>query len=137
METHAYVAIVTALALLVYLWTVIGVGAARRKSGIKAPTMTGDPLLERAVRVQANTLEWLPIFLPSLWLCHLFWQPQDQTGIIVAAIGVVWIVGRILYALGYVADPSKREIGFVIQFLATIVLLLGALGKAVMVLIAP
>jgi uncharacterized membrane protein YecN with MAPEG domain len=55
----------------------------------------------------------------------------------VAAIGVVWIVGRILYALGYVADPSKREIGFVIQFLATIVLLLGALGKAVMVLIAP
>ena len=137
METHAYVAIVTALALLVYLWTVIGVGAARRKSGIKAPTMTGDPLLERAVRVQANTLEWLPIFLPSLWLCHLFWQPQDQTGIIVAAIGVVWIVGRILYALGYVKDPSKREMGFLIQFLASIVLLLGALGKAVMSLITP
>lgn len=137
MQSHAYVAIVTALALLVYLWTVIGVGAARRKSGIKAPTMTGDPLLERAVRVQANTLEWLPIFLPSLWLCHLFWQPQDQTGIIVAAIGVVWILGRILYALGYVEDPSNREIGFLIQFLASIVLLLGALGKAVMVLIAP
>jgi uncharacterized membrane protein YecN with MAPEG domain len=93
--------------------------------------------LERAVRVQANTLEWLPIFLPSLWLCHLFWQPQDQTGIIVAAIGVVWIVGRILYALGYVVDPSKREMGFLIQFLASIALLLGALGKAVMVLIAP
>lgn len=137
MESHAYVAVVTALALLVYLWTVFGVGAARRKSGVKAPTMTGDPLLERAVRVQANTLEWLPIFLPSLWLCHLFWQPQDQAGIIVAAIGVVWIVGRILYALGYVVDPSKREIGFLIQFLASIVLLLGALGKAVMVLIAP
>ena len=137
MQSHAYVAVVTALALLVYLWTVIGVGAARRKSGIKAPTMTGDPLLERAVRVQANTLEWLPIFLPSLWLCHLFWQPQDQTGIIVAAIGVVWIVGRILYALGYVVDPSKREMGFLIQFLASIVLLLGALGKAAMLLITP
>ncbi len=137
MQSHAYVAIVTTLALLVYLWTVIGVGAARRKSGIKAPTMTGDPLLERAVRVQANTLEWLPIFLPSLWLCHLFWQPQDQTGIIVAAIGVVWILGRILYALGYVEDPSKRSMGFLIQFLASVVLLLGALGKAVMVLITP
>lgn len=137
MQSHAYVAVVTAAALLVYLWTVIGVGAARRKSGIKAPTMTGDPLLERAVRVQANTLEWLPIFLPSLWLCHLFWQPQDQTGIIVAAIGVVWIVGRILYALGYVVDPSKREMGFLIQFLASIVLLLGALGKAAMLLITP
>ena len=137
MQSHAYVAIVTALALLVYLWMVIGVGGARRKSGIKAPAMTGDPLLERAVRVQANTLEWLPIFLPSLWLCHLFWQPQDQTGIIVAAIGVVWILGRILYAIGYVKDPSKRSMGFLIQFLASVVLLLGALGKAVMVLIAP
>lgn len=137
MQSHAYVAIVTALALIVYLWTVIGVGGARRKSGIKAPCMTGDPLLERAVRVQANTLEWLPIFLPSLWLCHLFWQPQDQFGIIVAAIGVVWILGRILYALGYVEDPSKRSMGFLIQFLASVVLLLGALGKAVMILIAP
>jgi uncharacterized membrane protein YecN with MAPEG domain len=137
MQSHAYVAIVTALALLVYLWMVIGVGGARRKSGIKAPAMTGDPLLERAVRVQANTLEWLPIFLPSLWLCHLFWQPQDQSGVIVAAIGVVWILGRILYALGYVADPSKREMGFLIQFLASIVLLLGALGKTVMSLITP
>ena len=137
MQSHAYVAIVTALALLVYLWMVIGVGGARRKSGIKAPAMTGDPLLERAVRVQSNTLEWLPIFLPSLWLCHLFWQPQDQSGIIVAAIGVVWIVGRILYALGYVEDPSKRSMGFLIQFLASVVLLLGALGKAIMVLITP
>ena len=136
MQSHSYVAIVTLVALLVYFWMGLGVGAARRKSGIAAPAMTGDPLLERAVRVQANTLEWLPIFLPALWLCHLFWQAQDQTGIIVAAIGVVWIVGRILYALGYIDDPGKRSMGFLIQFIAAAVLLLGALGKAVMVLIA-
>ena len=135
MQSHAYVAIVTLMALLVYFWMVWGVGAARGKSGIKAPAMTGDPLLERAVRVQANTVEWLPIFLPSLWLCHLYWQPQDQTGIVVAAVGVVWIVGRILYAVGYVNDPSKRSMGFLIQMLAAAVLLLGALGKAVMILI--
>jgi uncharacterized membrane protein YecN with MAPEG domain len=134
MQSHAYVAIVTIVALLVYFWMGLGVGAARAKSGIAAPTMTGDPLLERAVRVQANTLEWLPIFLPALWLCHLFWQPQDQTGIIVAAIGVVWIVGRIVYALGYAKDPAKRSMGFLIQLLSAVVLLLGALGKAVMLL---
>jgi uncharacterized membrane protein YecN with MAPEG domain len=136
MQPHAYVAIVTLLALLVYFWMVLGVGGARRKSGIKAPAMTGDPVLERAVRVQANTLEWLPIFLPSLWLCHLFWQAEDQTGLVVPAIGAVWILGRILYALGYVQDPAKRSMGFLIQFVASIVLLLGALGKAVMVLFA-
>ena len=136
MQSHAYVAIVTLVALLVYFWMVWGVGVARGKSGIKAPAMTGDPLLERAVRVQANTLEWLPIFLPSLWLCHLYWQPKDQTGIIVAAIGLVWIIGRILYALGYVNDPGKRSMGFLIQMLAATVLLLGALGKALMTLAA-
>ena len=136
MQTHAYVAIVTLVALLVYFWMGLRVGSARKVSGIDAPAMTGHPALERAVRAHANTLEWLPIFLPSLWLCHIFWQPQDQTGIIVAAIGVVWIIGRILYALGYAADPSKRALGFYIQFIAAAVLLFGALGKAVMVLAA-
>lgn len=136
MQSHAYVAIVTLLALLVYFWMGIGVAGARRKCGIAAPTMTGDPLLERAVRVQANTLEWLPIFLPSLWLCHLFWTPQDPAGVIVTAIGAVWIVGRILYALGYVKDPGKRELGFLIQTLAAAVLLFGALGKAILILLA-
>lgn len=136
MQTHAYVAIVTLVSLLVYFWMVMGVGAARRKSGINAPAMTGDPGLERAVRIQANTLEWLPVFLPSLWLCHIFWQPQDQTGIIVAAIGVVWIIGRIIYGLAYAKDPAKRSLGFGIQLLATAVLLFGALGKAIVVLVA-
>jgi glutathione S-transferase len=134
MKSHAYVAIVTLVTALVYIWMVFRVGAARGKSGIQAPAMTGDPGLERAVRVQTNTLEWLPIFLPSLWLCHLFWQPQDESGIIVAAIGLVWIVGRIVYALGYTQDPGKRSTGFLIQFVASLVLILGALGKAVMIL---
>jgi len=136
MQSYAYIAIVTLVALLVYVWMGLGVGGARRKSGINAPTMTGDPLLERAIRVQMNTLEWLPIFLPSLWLFHLFWTPQDPSGAIAAAVGAVWIVGRILYALGYVKDPAKRELGFTIQALAAAVLLFGALGKAVWILVA-
>ncbi len=78
----------------------------------------------------------LPIFLPSLWLFYVFWTPQDPAGMIAAALGAVWIVGRILYALGYVKDPGKRELGFLIQTLAAAVLLFGALGKAVMILLA-
>jgi glutathione S-transferase len=135
MQAHAYVAIVTILALVAYFWMIMRVGGARRKCGIAAPQMTGDPVLERHIRVQANTLEWLPIFLPSLWLFALFWRPQDPTGIITAAIGLVWIVGRVVYALGYVADPKKRELGFLIQFLACVILALGTLGKAVWILV--
>ncbi len=126
MEPHYEVAIVTLLALLVYFWMGLLVGGARRKTGIAAPTMTGDPLLERSVRVQTNTLEWLPIFLPSLWLFAVYWDDR-----IAAIAGLVWIVGRILYATGYVADPGKREAGFLIQLLATAVLMFGALGRIV------
>ena len=102
------------------------VGRARGKSGISPPAMTGDALLERAIRVQSNTLEWLPIFLVSLWLFAIYWNE-----LVAAGMGVVWIVGRLIYAIGYMAGPGKRSTGFLIQFLASGVLLLGALGKIV------
>lgn len=65
-------AIVSLLALLTYFWMGLRVGVARRKSGIDAPAMSGDPMLERYLRVQGNTLEWLPIFFVSLWLFALY-----------------------------------------------------------------
>jgi len=128
MQTHSLVAIVSLVALLVYVWMTLRVGGARKASGIAAPAMTGDPVLERHIRVQANTLEWLPIFLVSLWLFAFYWNDR-----VAAALGAVWIVGRILFALGYVAEPRKREAGFLIQALAAGVLLFGALGRAIYV----
>ena len=126
MQTHYAVAIVTLLSLLVYLWTGVRVGGARAKTKINAPAMTGDPILERAVRVQMNTLEWLPVYLAALWLFALYWNDR-----VAALVGLVWIAGRIVYALAYAADPSKRSLGFMIQSLATAVLLFGALGRIV------
>jgi uncharacterized membrane protein YecN with MAPEG domain len=131
MQPHSWVAIVTLVTLLVYAWMIFRIGGARRKSGIDAPAMTGDPVLERHIRVQANTLEWLVLFLPSLWLFALYWSDLVAT-----ILGAVWIVGRILYALGYVADPKKRELGFGIQALATAILLFGALGRVIWILLA-
>jgi uncharacterized membrane protein YecN with MAPEG domain len=92
--------------------------------------MTGDPVLERTIRVQSNTLEWLPLFLPSLWLFAIYWSDLVAT-----ILGVIWIVGRIIYALGYISDASKREAGFIIQALATAVLLFGALGRVIWILV--
>jgi uncharacterized membrane protein YecN with MAPEG domain len=130
MHPHSWVAIVTLVSLLVYIWMMVRVGRARAKCGIHAPVMTGDAELERHIRVHANTLESLPIFLPSLWLFAIYWNDM-----VAAILGVVWIVGRIVYALGYAAAPEKREIGFMIQGVATLVLLLGALGRVIWMLV--
>jgi uncharacterized membrane protein YecN with MAPEG domain len=129
MQPHSLVAIVTLLALITYLAFGINVGRVHHKTAILAPAMSGDPRLERAVRVQANTLEWLPVFLVSMWLFALYWSD-----LVAAALGVVWILGRIVYAMGYMADPARRAPGFLIQALATLILLFGALGRAVYVL---
>ncbi len=128
------VAVVTLAALLFYFTTAFAVGGARRASGIAAPAMTGHPLLERAVRVQINTLEWLPIFLVTLWLFAVFVpEPYGRWGGTI--LGVIWIVGRYIYQTGYMADPAKRSTGFLTQALACSVLFIGALGGAIWKLI--
>jgi uncharacterized membrane protein YecN with MAPEG domain len=126
---HSYVALVTLLALLTYFWMGLQVGRARGKTGISAPAMTGDPLLERTIRAHLNTLEWLPIFLVSLWLFAIYWND-----LVAAGLGVVWILGRILYQTGYVAEAGKRAIGMMVQTLAVAVLLFGALGRVIYIL---
>lgn len=126
MEAYYDVAIVTLLAALLCFWMATRVARTRRKVGILAPAMTGDPLLERTLRAHGNTLEWMPIFLPSLWLFALYWS---STG--AAVLGLTWIVGRIVYFLGYVAAPTKRFPGFLIQTIAAFALLVGALGRII------
>jgi len=126
---YHWTAIVTIVALLVYLWMSLQVAGARGKSGIEAPAMTGHPLLERANRVHINTLEWLPMFLAGLWLFAFAWNDR-----IAAGLGAVWILGRLIYSFGYMADPSKRSMGFLIQGITVLVLLFGALGKIIYVM---
>ena len=116
-------ALVTCLALLFYFLTAARVGKARATFGIKAPAITGNPDFERIFRVQMNTLEWLPVFLPTLWLFAIYINDA-----VAAALGLVWIVGRILYMSGYSKAANKRGPGFGIQAGAAILLWLGAVG---------
>lgn len=129
MKPMGWVALVTLLALALYAWMGFQVGQARHKSGVEAPAVTGDPALERWFRAHYNTLEWLPIFLGSMWLFGWYWNQ-----LVAAALGVVWIIGRVLYATAYAADPAKRGTGFLIQAVATGILLLGALIRVIWVL---
>jgi glutathione S-transferase len=120
---YHYTAIVTLLAIAVYFYSSILVSRARGKFGVKLPAISGNSDFERVFRAQMNTLEWLPIFLPSLWLFAIYISDA-----IAAALGVVWIIGRILYMIGYSEAAAKRGRGFGIQAGAAILLWLGALG---------
>lgn len=109
-------AIVTVLAVLMFFWTGLLVGRMRGKHDIKAPATTGNAEFECAFRVQMNTLEQIVIFLPLLWLSNSYFAMMPY---LTGALGLVWIVGRIMYATGYMADPSKRSTGFLISLVAT------------------
>ncbi len=121
-----FTALVTCLAILFYFFTSIQVAKARVAFGIKAPAMSGNPDFERVFRVQMNTLEWMPIFLPSLWLFAIYISDP-----IAAVLGLVWIAGRFLYLTGYLQAANKRGRGFGIQAAAATVLWLGAPGAIV------
>jgi glutathione S-transferase len=115
-------ALVTALALLVYAGVFMVTARARARYGIQAPAVTGAPEFERAFRIQQNTVEQLIWFLPALWLFAFYVSP-GWAGI----LGLVWIGGRIHYALSYYRDPEARGPGFITCFASAAVLLVGAL----------
>ena len=107
-----YTALVTCLAILFYFFTSVQVAKARVKFGVKVPAITGHPDFERVFRVQMNTLEWMPIFLPSLWLFTIYISDPFA-----AVLGLVWIAGRILYMTGYsqAAENADRALQFRLQ----------------------
>ena len=124
------VAVVIALALLEFVVFGMLVGRARGLYGVNAPAISGHEIFDRYFRVHYNTMEMLVTFVPSIWLFGLYVSPQWG-----AAIGTVYLVGRIVYLRGYVADPRKREIGFGLSALPILVLLVGALWGAVRVML--
>ena len=123
----AYLAIVTVLALVEFTAFGILVSRARAKYGIKAPATSGHEVFDRTHRVHQNTLEQLAVFLPALWLFGTFVSAGWG-----ALLGLVFLAARVVYLRGYVADPEKRGLGFVMGGVANLVLLLGGLIGALM-----
>ena len=117
-----YVYLIILLALIEYVVFCGMVGYARGKYGIKAPAITGHEIFERTFRVHQNTLEGLVVFLPAVWI---FGELVDAR--VAAGLGLLSIIGRALYARGYIASPEKRGPGGMICGLVNMVLLLGCL----------
>jgi glutathione S-transferase len=122
LEQFPLTALATMLALCVYFFCIIKVGQARAKHGVKAPSVDGPEDFQRVNRVHQNMVEQLVFHLPALWLFAAAWG-DFWAGI----LGLIFVVGRILYAFGYYEAAEKRSRGFGIASLASIILALGAL----------
>ena len=114
------------LALVQYLFFGFQVAQARGRHGVKAPAVTGHPVFERLYRVHMNTLELLVAFVPALYIAARHWPPAWM-----ATAGAVYLIGRMVYWHAYVADPSRRGLGFLLSLLPVGFLIGAALVGAV------
>ena len=117
-----WLALITVLALIEYMVLGVMVGQARGRYKIEAPATTGDPMFERYFRVHQNTLESLIVFIPALWICGLTLTRRGA-----ALLGLLYVIARVVYARGYLADPAKRSAGAMMTFAASSLLVIGSL----------
>ena len=121
-------AAVAVLAVLFIAYTFVNVGMARGSTKIDAPAVTGHPTLERAYRVQLNTVEQAIIFFPLLWMATKYFH---WLGWLPAIFGLVWVIGRFAYLRGYMSAPARRSTGFLISLAGSFgLLVLSIIGLA-------
>ena len=125
-----YTSIVISLALLQYIYFMFAVGGARGKYGVKAPSCSGNEEFEKHFRVHQNTLEQLLVFIPGMFLFAHYINPVWGAG-----IGLVFIIGRFIYAYAYINNPDKRAPGMLLSFFPNVILVLGGIIGAIMKLI--
>ena len=123
--------LVIGLALLEFVAFGLLVGMQRVKRKIEAPATSGDPVYDRHHRVHYNTMEQLITFIPAILLFANYISVTWAAG-----IGAIFLVGRVLYLKGYVADPKKRAMGFMLSWLPSVILLLGGTGGAAWALLS-
>ncbi len=124
------VLVVILVALIEYIVFAALVGRARAKYGVLAPATTGHPDFERIYRVHQNTLEALVVFIPAVWIFGRYFN-----GHWAVALGVVFIVARAIYAVGYARAPEKRGLGAGLTGIVNIALIVGGLVGLVQALL--
>ena len=120
--------IIIVLALIEYLVLAFNVGRARVKYNIKAPAITGHPIFERHFRVHQNTLEQLIVFIPAL----VIFAHHANTRLAII-LGILFLIARPVYAIGYVKNPEQRAFGAIATGVVNAILLAGGLIALLMV----
>lgn len=116
------VGLISLLAVLQFVVFGILVGRARGVYGVKAPATTGHEQFERWFRVHYNTLEKLIVFLPALWLFGYYVGQYYAAG-----LGLIYLVGRLLYAVSYTRDPASRTLGTLVSEFPILIMIIGGI----------
>jgi glutathione S-transferase len=130
LNDYALTALATSLIVLGYSITVGMAGYTRQKYKIAPPAMTGHIEFEKANRVQMNNLENLIAFLPMLWV-FAFFNSAFWSGV----LGLIWLLGRTIYSIGYYRDVKSRAFGSIFYAPASLILLFGSIYSIVMLML--
>lgn len=117
-----YVSIVVMLALLQFVYFSVEVGRARGRFNVQVPATSGNEGFERYFRAQQNTVEQLLVFLPAVYACGFYASEALAT-----VLGLLFVLGRMLYFRGYTDPEKNRAPGFVLGLLANVVMILATL----------
>jgi glutathione S-transferase len=122
-----FVMLIVVLAVIEVMVLGFLVARGRDRYGVPAPATSGHPDWERLNRAHQNSLEQLVLFIP-LFLAYCF-NTGLQTGIV---LGLVYLLARIVYAVGYVRSSERRAAGAFLTFAVQVWLAVGAvIGLAV------
>ncbi|EJU06298.1 MAPEG-domain-containing protein [Dacryopinax primogenitus] len=113
-DNYPWVALAASSTFWLCAYQVINVSGFRRKAGVKYPQLYADKAEQEksldamkfncAQRAHANTLENLPGVLFATMLSGVYFPTAT------AATCGVWVVGRLLYTIGYsTGNPAKRN----------------------------
>lgn len=83
----------------------------------------------KAMRVHYNTLESMPQYIVMQVLAGLWWPMYAVVA------GLLWIVGRALYANGYMKRPEARLTGSTVFLVGLLLLLIGSVALAINIIL--
>ncbi|PCH59760.1 MAG: hypothetical protein COC19_06745 [SAR86 cluster bacterium] len=117
------------VALLEYVYFSAMVGRARGKFDIQAPAVSGNIEFERVYRAQQNTMEQLVVFIPAIFIYNHLGSSS-----VAAGLGLLFVIGRAVYFYTY-SRGLNRGTGFLMGFIAIIILLLASAYNVIMALL--
>ena len=127
METYTLSALITIFSALFTFWLAYNVGMTRMKHKEPPYEVIKSKEVMIANRVHMNSVEASVVYLPLLWVATIFW-PATIAGM----VGTIWFLSRVCYVFGYLKDPKKRQIPFMIGFACiAITAILGLYGIVV------